>query len=43
MYANFHTNQMLFIIQSINSSFMFYSKLQICEFKQLIDGMTTDL
>ena len=43
MYANFYTNQMLFIIQSKNTSFMFYSKLQICEFKQLIDDMTIDL
>ena len=33
MHANFHVNQMLFIIQSINSSFMHYFKLQKLKFK----------
>ena len=28
MHANFHVNWMLFTIQSINSSFMYYFKLQ---------------
>ena len=43
MHANFHTNQMLFTIQFINSSFMHYLKLQKLEFIQLIDDMTIDL
>ena len=32
MHANFHINQILFTIQSINSSFMHYFKLQKLEF-----------
>ena len=40
IHANFHVNWMLFIIQYINSSFMYYFKLQKLEFKQLIDDMT---
>ena len=40
IHANFHTNQMLFTIQSINSSLMHYFKLQKLEFIQLIDDMT---
>ena len=36
-------NRMLFTIQSINSSFMYYFKLQKPEFIQLIDDMTIDL
>ena len=39
MHASFHTNQMLFTIQSINSYFMYYFKLQKLEFIQLIDHM----
>ena len=31
---------MLFTIQSLNSYFMYYFKLQKLEFKQLIAGMT---
>ena len=42
MHANFHINQILFTIQSINSSFMHYFKLQKLEFIQLIDDMTID-
>ena len=42
MHANFHTNWVLFIIRSINSSFMHYFKLQKLEFIQLIDDMTID-
>ena len=34
---NMHVNRMLFTIQSINSYFMHYFKLQKLEFKQLID------
>ena len=43
IHANFHTNWMLFTIQSINSSFMYYFKLQKPKFIQLIDDMTIDL
>ena len=43
MHANFHTNRMLFTISSINTIFMYYFKLQILEFKQLIDDMTIDI
>ena len=43
MHANFHANQMQFTIRSINSSFMHYFKLQILEFKQLINDMTINL
>ena len=43
MHANFHTNQILFTIQFIDSSFMYYFKLQKLEFIQLIDDMTIDL
>ena len=43
MHVKFHTNQMLFIIRSINSSFMYYFKLQKPKFIQLIDDMTIDL
>ena len=43
MYVNFYTNRTLFIILSINSSFMHYFKLQKVEFKQLIDDITIDL
>ena len=43
MHANFLSNQMLFTIQSINSYFMHYFKLQKLEFIQLIDDMTIDL
>ena len=43
MHANFHTYQMLFIIRSINSSFMHYFKLYKFEFIQLIDDMTINL
>ena len=43
MHANFHTYRMLFIIRSINSSFIHYFKLQKLEFIQLIDDMTIDL
>ena len=32
MHINFHINQMLFIIQFINSSFIYYFKLQKLEF-----------
>ena len=41
--ATFHVNWMLFTIQSINTSFMHYFKLQKFEFKQLIDNMTINL
>ena len=41
--VNFYTNQTLFIILSINSSFMHYFKLQKVEFKQLIDDITINL
>jgi len=43
MHVNLHTNQMLFTIRSINSSFIHYFKLQKLEFIQLIDDMTIDL
>ena len=43
MYTNFHTNQILFTIQFINSYFMHYFKLQKLELTQLIDDMTIDL
>ena len=43
MCSKFHTNRMLFTIQSINSSFIHYLKLQKLEFIQLIDDMTIDL
>ena len=43
MHANFHINQMLFTIRSINSYFMHYFKLQKLKFIQLIDHMTIDL
>ena len=43
IHAKFHTNQMLFTIRSINSSFIRYFKLQKLEFVQLIDHMTIDL
>ena len=43
MHTNIKTNQFLFIIQSINSSFMHYFKLQKLEFKQLIDNMTINI
>ena len=43
MHTNFHTNRMLFIIRSINSSFIHYFKLQKLEFIQLINDMTIDL
>ena len=42
MHVNFHSNQMLFTIWYINSSFMHYFKLQELEFKQLIDDTTID-
>ena len=42
IHANFHINQMLFTIQSINSSFIHYFKLKKLEFIQLIDDMTID-
>ena len=41
--ANFHFNWMFFTIESINSYFMHYFKLQKFEFKQLIDDMTFNL
>ena len=40
IYVNFNSNQMLFIIQFINSSFMHYFNLQKLKFNQLIDDMT---
>ena len=40
VHANFHSNQVLFTIWSINSSSMYYFKLQKFEFKQLIDDTT---
>ena len=43
MHANFHTNQMLFIISPINTFFMYYFELQTLEFKQLIDDITIDI
>ena len=43
MCSKFHTNRMLFTIQSINSSFIHYLKLQKLEFIQLIDDITIDL
>ena len=43
MHTNFHTNRMLFIIRSINSSFIHYFQLQKLEFIQLINDMTIDL
>ena len=43
MHANFHINQILFTIQSINSSFMHYFLPQKLEFKQLINYMTINL
>ena len=43
IHANFHVNWMLYTIQSINSYFMHYFKLQKLEFKQLIDEMTINL
>ena len=43
MHANFYTNHMLFTIQSINSYFMQYFKLEKLEFKKLINDMTIDL
>ena len=43
MHANFHANQMLFTISSINSFFIHYFKLQILEFKQSIDDMFIDI
>ena len=43
MCAKFHTNRMLFTIQSINSSFIHSLKLQKLEFIQLIDDITIDL
>ena len=42
MHINFHINQMLFTIQSINSSFIHYFKLQKLKFIQLIDDMTIE-
>ena len=39
IHANFHVNWILFIIRSINSTFMCYFKLQKLEYKQLIDDM----
>ena len=39
----FHVNWMLFTIQSINSSFMYYFKLEKLKFKQLIDEMAINL
>ena len=39
MHVNFHANRMLFTIWFINSSLMHYFKLQILEFKQLINDM----
>ena len=42
IHANFHTNQMLFTIRSMNLSFVHYFKLQKLEFIQLIDDMTID-
>ena len=42
MHAKFHTNQMLFTIRSINSSFIHYFKLQKLKFIQLIDNMNID-
>ena len=41
--AIFHVNWMLFAIQSINSYFMQFFKLQKLKFKQLIDEMTINL
>ena len=43
MHVNFHINQMLFTIRSINLFFMHYFKLQNFEFIQLMDDMTIDL
>ena len=43
MHANFHINWILFTTLFINSSFMYYFKLQKLEFIQLIDDMTIDL
>ena len=43
MHNNIHANCLQFTIQSINSSFMHYFKLQKLEFKQLIDDMTIDI
>ena len=43
MHANFHANQMLFTISSINSFFIHYFKLQKLEFKQSIDDMFIDI
>ena len=43
IHANFHVNRILFVIRSINISFMQYFKLQQLEFKQLIDDMTIDV
>ena len=39
MHANFHVNQMLFTIQSINSSFMYCFNLHKLKFKQVINDM----
>ena len=43
MHANFHANRMLFTISSIYTFFMYYFKLQILKFKELIDDMTIDI
>ena len=43
MHANFHTNQMLFIIRFLKLSFYALFKLQKLEFIQLIDDMTIKL
>ena len=43
MQTNIQANQLLFTIRSINTSFMYYFKLQKLEFEQLIDDMTINL
>ena len=43
VHTNLSTNQILLIIRSINSSFIYYYKLQKLEFKQLVDDMAIDV
>ena len=43
IHTNFHINQLFFTIQSINSYFIHYFKLQNLEFQQLINNMVIDI
>ena len=43
IHINFYVNWILFTIQSINSTFMRYFKLQKLKFKQLIDDITINI